>query len=44
MIDATELTEAELVVPLVVDGFSLEEQAGIDPNGSKNGLLTKNCL
>lgn len=36
--DAIEVTEAELVVPLLVDGISLEEQADIDPYGSNDGL------
>lgn len=31
LMDATELTKAELVVPLVIDGVSMEEQASANP-------------
>lgn len=44
LINATDLTKAELVVPLVVNGVFLVEQAGVDPYGSNNGLPTEDCV
>lgn len=44
LLDVTKLTEADLVVETVVDGFPLEEQLGVDPYGSNNGLVTDDSV